>query len=173
MSRPLTRGLVLAATALSGVVAGTSVDTGLVQLPAWRRAGPEAWAAHVRESLRVALPWYTTLGITTAVANVTAAVAVHQDDEAPPSASMWTKVAAVLVIAHLLASARAGPNMVKARDTHAPDSLRGALDSFVRWHGLRTGIDAATFAADLWSFASVSKALIVEDDMAAVLSVHG
>jgi hypothetical protein len=36
---------VTAATALSGVVAGTTIDTGLVKLPAWRRLGAEFWAS--------------------------------------------------------------------------------------------------------------------------------
>ena len=41
MTAPATRGLVAAATALSGVVTGTTIDTGVVKLPARRRLEDE------------------------------------------------------------------------------------------------------------------------------------
>ncbi len=55
MTTSLTRGLLIAATALSGIVAGTSLDTRIVQLSAWRRVGAEPWVAYIREELRNAL----------------------------------------------------------------------------------------------------------------------
>jgi hypothetical protein len=47
--------------------------------------------------------------------------------------------------------------MVRVRETADPDSLQDALGSFTRWHLARTGIDALTFAANLWSLRAVSK----------------
>ncbi|HZF57841.1 MAG TPA: hypothetical protein VEZ19_05120 [Rubrobacter sp.] len=51
MATSVTRGLVTAATALSGVVAGTTIDTGIVKLRAWRRIGAKSWADYTREEL--------------------------------------------------------------------------------------------------------------------------
>ena len=157
MATSVTRGLTVAATALSGIVAGTTLDTRIVQLPAWHRVGAEPWAVHTRESLRIGLPWYLSLGIGTALVNIASAVAVQRDGGVPRSAALPSKAAALLVVGHLMVSSKASPNMLKVRETDAPDSLWEALEGFTRWHGLRTGLDVLTFVANLWSLASVSK----------------
>ena len=157
MATSVTRGLVTAATALSGVVAGTTIDTGIVNLPAWRRLGAESWADYTREELPISLVWYPILGIGAVLVNLAAAVAVHRDGEAPRSSALPSRAVAILAIGHLLTTAKAAPHMVMVRETGDPASLREALESFTRWHWARTGIDALTFAANLWSLTSVSK----------------
>ncbi len=156
MTTPATRGLVTAATALSGVVAGTTIDTGVVKLPAWRRLGAESWAGYTREELPISLVWYPVLGVGAVLANVAAAVAVHRGG-ASRSAALPTRAVAVLAIGHLLTTAGAVPHMVRVRETGDPASLQEALEGFTRWHLARTGIDALTFAANLWALASVSR----------------
>ncbi len=156
MTTPATRGLVTAATALSGVVAGTTIDTGVVKLPAWRRLGAESWAGYTREELSISLVWYPVLGVGAVLANVAAAVAVHRGG-ASRSAALPTRAVAVLAIGHLLTTAGAVPHMVRVRETGDPASLQEALEGFTRWHLARTGIDALTFAANLWALASVSR----------------
>ncbi len=157
MTTPLTRGLVTAATALSGVVAGTTIDTGVVKLPAWRRLGAEPWAAYTREELPTSLVWYPVLGIGGVLANIAAAVSVHRDGGAARSAALPSRAVAILAVGHLLTTAGAVPHMVRVRETDDETSLREALEGFTRWHLARTGIDALTFAANLWSLASVRK----------------
>jgi hypothetical protein len=157
LAAPLTRGLVTAATALSGVVAGTTIGTGVVKLPARRRLGAGAWAGYTREELPISLVWYPVLGIGAVLANVAAAAAVHRDGGAPRSAALPSRAVAVLAIGHLLTTAKAAPNMVRARETQDPASLEEALEGFGRWRLARTGIDAMAFAANLWSLASVSR----------------
>ena len=157
MSTSLTRGLVTAATALSGVVAGTTLDTGIVKLPAWRRLGAESWADYTREELPISLVWYPILGVGAVLVNVAAAVAVHRDGEATRPAALPSRVVTILALGHLLTTARAVPHMVQVRETADPASLQEALEGFRRWHLARTGIDALTFAANLWSLRSVSK----------------
>ena len=152
-----TRGLVTAATALSGVVAGTTIDTGIVKLPAWRRLGAESWADYTRGELPISLVWYPVLGIGAVLVNIAAAVAVHRDGEATRSAALPSRAVAILAIGHLMTTAKAVPHMVRVRETGDPDSLQEALERFTRWHLARTGIDALTFAANLWSLASVWK----------------
>ena len=79
MTTSRTLGLVAAATALSGVVAGTTIDAEIVKLPSWHRLGAEPWAAYTREELPTSLVWYPVLGIGGVLANLAAAVAVHRD----------------------------------------------------------------------------------------------
>ncbi len=157
MTTPVTRGLVTAATALSGVVAGTTIDTGLVKLPAWRRLGAESWASYTREELPISLVWYPVLGVGAVLVNIAAAVAVHRDGGASRPAALPSRAVAVLAIGHLLTTAGAVPNMVRVRETDDPALLGESLEGFTRWHLARTGIDALTFAANLWTLASVSR----------------
>jgi hypothetical protein len=145
----------LAATALSGVVAGTTIDTAIVKLPTWRRLGAEAWAGYTREELPTGLTWYPLLGIGAVLVNISAAVAVHRDRAAPRPATVSSRAVAVLAIGHLLTTAKAVPHMVRVRETGDPNSLQEALETFRRWHLARTGVDAMTFAANLVSLMSI------------------
>lgn len=158
MKTSVTRGLVVAATALGGIATGTSFDKRIVQLPAWKRVGAEPWATYSREAdLRNGLIWYPAMGIGTLLANVAAAVAVHRDPTAPRSAALATRAAALLGIGHMLATAGVAPNMLRVRRTEDPDSLKAALEGFTRWQAVRMGLDTLMFAANLWSLASVAK----------------
>ena len=157
MVTSLTRGLVTAATALSGVVAGTTIDTGIVKLPAWRRLGAKPWAEYTREELPISLVWYPILGIGAVLVNVAATVAVHRDAEASRSAALPSRMVAILAIGHLLTTSRAVPYMVRVRETADPATLKDALEGFARWHLARTVIDGLTFATNLWSLRAVSK----------------
>jgi hypothetical protein len=156
MKTSLTHGLVVAAATLGGIAAGTSFDKSIVQLSAWNRVGAEPWASYSREAdLRNGLIWYPAMGIGTLLANVAAAIAVHRDPTTPRSAVLPTRAAALLAIGHMLATAKAAPNMLRVRRTDDPDSLTGALEGFTRWQAVRTGLDALMFAANFWSLASV------------------
>ncbi len=157
MTTPLTRGLDAAATALSGVVAGTTIDTGIVKLPSWRRLGAEPWAAYTREELPTSLVWYPILGIGGVLVNIVAAVAVHRDGEATRSATVPSRAVALLAIGHLLTTAKAVPHMMSVRETDDQASLRQALEGFTRWNAARAVLDTLTFAANLWSLTSVTK----------------
>ena len=153
---PLTRRVVTAATAVSGVVAGTSIDTAIVKLPTWRRLGPEPWADYTRRELSTSLVWYPVLGIGGVALNLWAAVAVQRDTDAG-RAVLPSRAVAVLALGHLLTTAKAAPRMVQVKDTDDPDALQRALDSFGWWHLARTVVDASTFAANLRSLMSLSK----------------
>lgn len=157
MPTPRTRGLVAAATALSGVVAGTTIDTAIVKLPSWRRLGAEPWAAYTRGELPTSLVWYPVLGIGGVLANLAAAVAVHRGGEAARSVALPSRTVALLAIGHLLTTAQAVPYMVRVRETNDEALLQEALEGFTRWNGVRAVLDTLAFAANLWSLTSVTK----------------
>ena len=157
MTTPLTRGLVATATALSGVVAGTTIDTAIVKLPSWHRLRAEPWAAYTRQELPTSLVWYPILGIGGVLSNVAAAVAVHRDGGATRSAALPSRAVALLAVGHLLTTAKAVPHMVRVRETDDQASLRGALERFRRWNEARAVLDTLAFAANLWSLTSVTK----------------
>lgn len=132
----------MAATALGGIAVGTSFDKSIVQLTAWRSVGAVPWATYSREAdLRNSLVWYPPLGIGTMFFSIAAAVAVHRDRTASRSAAVPTHIAALLAIGHMLATARAAPNMLSVKRTDESEALRAALDSFTRWQMVRTGLE--------------------------------
>jgi hypothetical protein len=151
---PVTRELVAAATALSGIVAGTTVDTAVVKMAAWRRLGPRSWAHYTRGELPTSRAWYPVLGLGAVLTNVSASIAVHHDSDAAP-AVLSSDVVAILAVGHLLTTAKAAPRMMQTRDTDDPAALQEALDSFRRWHLARTVIDVVTFAMNLRSLMSL------------------
>ena len=158
MASHVTRGLVVGAAALGGVTAGTTLDRSVVELPAWRRVGAEPWAVYSRQAdLRHGLIWYSLVGFATLSANVAAAVAVRRDPGVPRSAAVPAYVAALLAVGHMLATARAVPNLLSVRGADDPVALRGALDGFARWNAVRAGVDVVMFASTLWALASVSR----------------
>ncbi len=48
----LTRGLVIGAIILGGLLAGETVDKSVVQLPSWRQIGPVTWEEFTRSADR-------------------------------------------------------------------------------------------------------------------------
>jgi hypothetical protein len=159
MTSSLTRRLVVASTALGGILAGGSLDRSAVQLPAWRRVGPVPWATYSREAdLRNGLIWYPLLGLGAPLLSIAAALAVRSDRAAPRSAALPVYAAAVLSVGHVLATSRAAPNMLGVRRLgDDAGALRGALDRFERWQAVRAALQALTFAASLWSLVAVSR----------------
>jgi hypothetical protein len=159
MAASRTRRLIVAATALGGILAGGSLDRSAVQLPAWRRVGPVPWATYSREAdLRNGLIWYPLLGLGAPLLSIAAALAVRSDRAAARSGAAPAYAAAVLSVGHVLATSRAAPNMLGVgRLGDDADALRGALDRFERWQAVRASLQALTFAANLWSLVAVSR----------------
>lgn len=155
MSVPVTRGLIVAAAALGGVAAGPRLDKSLVQQPAWSRIGLIGWAAYSRAAdLGAGLVFHPLVGAATLVANLAAAVAAWLDPLTPRPPAVACSTAALLEVGHSLVRPRAAPDMLTvSRLVVAKAALRGALDCFTRWHGIRAMLQALALAADLWALA--------------------
>lgn len=134
MASSVTIGFVVAATAVSGLLAGTNIDRLIVQMPAWEQVGVLAWATYSREAdLGNGLILYPLEGIGGALLTVCAAVAIYFDRTAPRSAAIPIYAAVVLVLGGLLATTRAAPYMLSLREIgNDPAALQWAFDGCVR-----------------------------------------
>ena len=56
MATAATRRLVVAATLVDSILAGTNVNRSVVEMPAWQRTGPLAWAAFPSGTSRASRP---------------------------------------------------------------------------------------------------------------------
>jgi len=156
----LTFILILAATVLTGLLAGISVDKAVVQLPARHRMGVIAFAAFSRANdLGAGLVFYPVLGIGAALLTIIAALAVFL--QGTPLADAWPLyISALLALLHSITTARAAPNMLSLRQSTADEAqLTGALDRFARWHNVRTVLQLLNFLMLLWAAVAYTNAL--------------
>src|SRR6266545_2975747 len=93
-----TRGLLIAATLLGGLLAGGNVNRNLVHMPAWRQVGALAWATFSRHAdLGLnGMIVYPLEGIGGAVITIAAALASPFERTAPRAAAVPLYLAAGL-----------------------------------------------------------------------------
>jgi hypothetical protein len=144
--------LIVAATALNGLLAGISFDGALVKLPTRRRIGAVAYATFARgNDLGNGLWVYPATAILASLFTVAAAVVAYVERQ--PSALLLPLSIAVLTsIGHFLATAQAAPIMLRVSKT--PDDaavLAPLLDRFARWHAVRATLQVLTFFVLLWA----------------------
>jgi len=157
MASSVTLSFVVAATAVSGLLAGTNIDGLIVQMPAWGQVGALAWATYSREAdLGNGLVLYPLEAIGGALLTVCAAVAFYFDRTAPRSATIPIYAAVVLVLGGLLATTQAAPYMLSLREIgNDPAALQRAFDGFNRWGMVRAVFQILAFGANLWALVSV------------------
>lgn len=144
--------LVVAATALTGLLAGINLDKALVQLPARHRLGVVPFAAFSRANdLGRGLFLYPSLGLASALLTI-AATLVYLAKVPPMYVKLPLYTAVGLAVLHTVATARAAPLMLSLRNLSLTEAqLTSMLNGFARWHGVRTLLQVLHFAALLWA----------------------
>jgi uncharacterized membrane protein len=97
------------------------------------------------------LVFYPLIGIGAALLTISAAVAVVL--QKTPLTHAWpVYVSATLALLHSLTTTRAAPHMLSLRQaTNDEVILAKTLDSFARWHTVRTGLVLLNFIFLLWA----------------------
>jgi len=138
--------LIIGAVILNGTLAGASIDTAVVKLPARKRIGSRAYAVFARGNDLGNGLWAYPLWAGLATLVVFAATIVELVRVRSPQVSIPLLIASGLSILHFMATSQAAPTMLGIR--HAPDdkeALAARLDRFARWHALRTVLQLLTF----------------------------
>jgi hypothetical protein len=138
--------LILAATVVTGLLAGISLDKALVQLPARHRMGVVGFSAFSRANdLGNGLVLYPVLGIGAALLTIGAALAAFLQGASQVHAWLLY-VSALLALLHSAATARAAPNMLSLRQaTNNEAVLTEILDRFAKWHNVRAILQLLNF----------------------------
>ncbi len=144
--------LIIAATALNGLLAGISFDGALVKLPARRRIGAVAYATFARgNDLGNGLWVYPSTAIGAALLTIAATV-VASVEHASATLVVPLSIATLTSIGHFLATSRAAPIMLRVGKTPDDDArLAPLLDRFARWHAVRATLQVLTFFVLLWA----------------------
>jgi len=145
----VTKQLTIAATAFGGILAGATLDRGVVGLPALYALGPKAWADYSRHAdlSKRGFAFYPTVGIGHALLSIATAVAAPRNRAA--------RVAAALAIGGMALTLKAAPNMLRLRDMGDDDAaIREAMHGFTFWSAIRGACQVGAFAANVWTLAT-------------------
>jgi len=134
MASPRTRLSLIAATLLSGLLAGGNVDRAFVAMPAWQNVGASAWAEFSRHAdLGNGLILYPVEAFGGFLFTLAAAVSFHFDRTADRGAAWPLYSAAVLCAGGLAFTVMAAPIMLGIRGTNDPAALQTAFEDFWFW----------------------------------------
>src|SRR5467141_2302824 len=126
--------LVVVAAVPHLVLGGAGLDRLIVQIPAWYRIGPVAFAHYARASdLANGRFLYPLLGISGPIFTW-AALAVALGTGAGSRVWVPLAVASALCVMHSLTTIRAAPTMMRVgRAEDRPEVIAPLLDRFARW----------------------------------------
>jgi hypothetical protein len=151
--------LVIAATVLSGIAAGASLDVSIRQLPARHRIGVIAYSAYSQATdLGTAKIWYPPLGIGNLLLALTAAgVAFFQQISLNHALPIY--LAAALWVVHLLMTLIwALPTLPRQRHVGNDEKqLTAIFNRFERLQTVRVLLDVLIFGITLWALVSYLK----------------
>jgi hypothetical protein len=144
--------LIIAATALNGLLGGLSFDGALVKLPTRRRIGAVAYATFARgNDLGNGLWVYPPTAIGAALLTILATIVAYVE-HASAALLVPLSIATLTSIGHFLATSRAAPIMLRVGKTPDDEALLSPLlDCFARWHALRATLQVLTFFVLLWA----------------------
>jgi hypothetical protein len=140
-------GLLAAATAVNGMLAGLSVDRSLVQLPAWERIHLLGFHEYSQQAdIRRGVVLYPVVGLSAAALSIAAAAGGYLQPGIPYLCIAFLYASAALAILHTFTTTRAGPNMWRLRDSSlGSEDVRLAFDGFKRWQDRRAALQLLNF----------------------------
>jgi len=151
--------LLVAATGLSGLLAGASVDRYLVQVPAWRYMDVMTWAEHSRHAdLGNGRFWYPLLAIGATGLSFGVALAVRRGVLVASGLGLPVSLAAILLFLGLGITLRAAPNLLRLREPKDRDITEASLRAFHRWGLGRALFQVLAFPANLWALCILARA---------------
>jgi hypothetical protein len=153
-SNARTQYLLLAATLLSGLLAGGNVDRAIVAMPAWEHVGALAWAQFSqRADLGNGIVLYPLEAIGAFLLIIAAIFSSLADRPVSSYSAARLSGAALLSAAGLLCTLKAAPIMLSVARLSDPAALRQAFEDFRTWGDLRGVFQVLTFVANLWALA--------------------
>jgi len=151
---------VLAISVAIVVTIGSFITRSVVDMPAWQRVGPVAWATFSRQAdLRNGEVLYPILGIGSTLLAVALAAVYRFNQAVSKSAAVPIYSSALFAIGVILATTQAAPQMLSL--THLGSdavAIQHALDTFARWQAIRTACIILGYVSNLWALLSIMQA---------------
>ncbi|MGO9387135.1 MAG: hypothetical protein ACLPWD_03705 [Methanobacterium sp.] len=143
--------LIITAAALNGILAGSSLDQSIKQLPSRHKIGMIAYSAYSRASdLGNGIWWYAILGVSAAALTIVAAFVAHFYG-LPAYITTPLYFAGILAVLHSLVTIRAAPiNFSQRKAIRDQFALEHIFNRFERWQELRAVLQVLNFVVMLW-----------------------
>jgi hypothetical protein len=152
------RDVLIAATAMSGLLAGASADRYLVQVPAWRHLDPMTWAEHSRHAdLGNGRFWYPVLAFGATALSIVATFGVKAQSVSISGLALPVYLGALLSGAGLGLTVLAAPNLLRLRSPKDRTTTETAFHAFHRWGLLRAVCQIAAFPVNLWALWALAR----------------
>lgn len=129
----------------------------LVEMPAWRQLGAEAWAAFSRRAdLGNGEILYPLVGVGETLLLVAASIAFRLSPRRPLSVAIPLYGAALMAICVMLTTTQAAPIMLSLhRIGDDPARLHQAFEGFYRWDAIRAIFAALGGCAEIWALVAL------------------
>src|SRR4051812_33040556 len=152
----MTRFLLVAATVLSGLLAGGNLDRAFVAMPAWEQVGVLAWAEFSRRAdLGNGLVLYPLEAIGAFLLLLAAAVSLYVGRAVKARIALPLCGTIVLAAGGLLCTLKAAPIMLSVGHLSDPAALRQAFEGFRFWGDIRGVAQVLAFFAAVWALAAL------------------
>ena len=134
-----------------------SLNRTLVEMPAWRHLGAQAWAAFsLQADLGNGEILYPLAGIGGTLLILAAAIAFRLSPRRPLSVAIPLYGAALMVICIMLATTQAAPTMLSLhRIGNDPAALQRVFAGFYRWDSIRAVIGAVEGCLEIWALVAL------------------
>ena len=144
--------LIIIATVVNGMLAGGSLETSLVKLPARRRIGAVAYATFARgNDLGNGLVIYPVWAVSAALLTFLATIVPYVGHQSL-ALLLPLSLASLTSIGHFLATSQAAPVMLSLKNTPDDEAvLTAKLDRFERWQAVRATLQVLTFFVLMWA----------------------
>jgi hypothetical protein len=152
----VTLGLIIVDQLLGTII--DSLNRTLVEMPAWRHLGTQAWANFSRlADLGNGSIFYPLAGIGGLVLVLAAAIVFRLGPRRPWSLAIPVYGAALMVICVILTTTQAAPIMQSLRRIgDDPRALQQAFDGFYRWDSIRAVIGMLEGFFEIWALVALS-----------------
>jgi hypothetical protein len=139
---------------------GTVVDSlnrTLVEMPAWRHLGVQAWAAFSRGAdLGNGTILYPLAGIGSLALVLAAAIVFRLGRRRPWSVAIPVYVSALLAVCVMLTTSQAAPIMLSLhRIGNDPRALEQAFEGFYRWDSIRAVVGMLEGFFEIWALVAL------------------
>jgi hypothetical protein len=153
-----TRLLLVAATLVTGLLAGGIVDRVIVGGPAWHELGASSWMQYSRRAdLGTGLLIYPLEGIGATLLIISATLSNHFDRGASRGLALPMYCALVFSVIGMLMTVKAAPIMLALRSPQSEAVAQIAFEQFYLWGlYLRGLVDVLAFLANVWALSRLT-----------------
>ena len=158
MTPAMARDVLVAATGVSGLLAGMSADRYVVQVPAWRLLDVMTWAEHSRHAdLGNGRFLYPGLAFGATGLAIASAIAVRQGALVGVGLELPVYLSALLSFLGLATTLFAAPNLLRLRASRDRATTQASFNAFHGWGLLRAAFQFLAFPMLLWALCALAR----------------